>query len=137
MKQKAQKTGNSQPVLRPRRKARATGRSLSPRETHGTRVQFRFTCKRCGQDDTLPFVPKTRGEILCRNCAQEVFGDNWAHGRPVEDPTEHTITCSRCGKVSSVPFKPNAGLSVLCAACYRGEEQPDTDRLRRMKKVVQ
>ncbi|MBN1945374.1 MAG: hypothetical protein JW797_06825 [Bradymonadales bacterium] len=131
-------------LTRPRRRVSRLGqrqdeahtRSLSPRETHGTRVVFHFTCQRCGKEDTLPFVPKTRGEILCRECAEAVFGKNWAHGRPVEDRTEYPIVCSRCGREGSVPFKPNPEVAVLCSACYRGEEQPDKDRLARIKKVI-
>jgi CxxC-x17-CxxC domain-containing protein len=110
---------------------------VPPRDSHGTQVRFNVVCARCGRDDTLPFVPKTQGTMLCRRCAREVFGPDWAHGRDVDDPegASYPFTCAKCHRVDRVPFKPSPGRELLCRACLRGEEQPQHDRLKKMKKV--
>jgi CxxC-x17-CxxC domain-containing protein len=139
------KTGSTTPVVAriTRRTTRpATGpkrdetkRGVPPVAVHGTRVHFNLVCARCGADDTLPFVPKTLGEMLCRECARQVFGEDWAHGRPVRSAEEHRFTCAECGREDTVPFEPDGRRELLCRACMRGEEQPRKERLARMKKI--
>lgn len=117
-------------------KARPHQSGVSPRATHGTQVRFNVVCARCGASDTLPFVPKTQGAMLCRACAEEVFGPDWAHGRelPAKRDT-YEITCAKCGKPDRVPFEPKPEREYLCRGCMRGEEQPSHERLKRMKKI--
>lgn len=107
----------------------------SPRQTHGTQVRFQVECARCGRSDVLSFVPKTLGEMLCRACAEEVFGSDWAHGRPIAGRTEYPFTCAECGAEGTVPFEPDGRRPLLCNACFRGEASADTERLKG-KKIV-
>ena len=110
-------------------------RGISPTQSHGTRVSFIIVCSSCGEKDTLPFVPRTRGELLCRRCAEEIFGPNWAHGRPVDEPVEYAFSCAQCGRKGYVRFEPREDRQLLCGPCMRGEEHPMKDRLSQMKKV--
>jgi CxxC-x17-CxxC domain-containing protein len=117
-------------------KRRDKHESVPPRASHGTQVRFNIVCARCSRNDTLPFVPKTQSSVLCRRCAKEVFGPDWAHGR--EMPTtegSHPFTCAKCGRVDHVPFEPTPGRELFCRACLRGEEQPQRERLKGMKRV--
>ena len=101
-----------------------------PAVSHGTRVRFQIDCARCGESDSLNFVPKTQGDMLCRSCAESVFGPEWAGDRPTEDRVEHIFKCAQCGREDRVFFEPEDEASLLCSACFRGEEQPRTERLR-------
>ncbi len=127
------KSKKSAPVVTTRKAPRAEREQrVPPRVTHGTKVRFNIDCSRCGEKDTLPFVPKTQREFLCRKCAQEVFGKDWAGTRPDEDqPSEYTFTCSDCGKEDRVPFEPPEGEPFLCGACHRGEERPNRKRIQK------
>ncbi|TVQ99510.1 MAG: hypothetical protein EA398_12250 [Deltaproteobacteria bacterium] len=77
----------------------------------------------------MPFVPKTRGEILCRVCAEAEFGPDWAGGREVESSSVHAFTCAGCGADDTVSFRPEPGSALLCRRCYRGEEKPNPERI--------
>ncbi|MCA9566082.1 MAG: hypothetical protein KC561_21445, partial [Myxococcales bacterium] len=101
------KPTESGPVVATRRLVKKKRKGVAPSESHDTRVAFRITCSRCKKDDTLPFVPKTLNDVLCKSCATEVFGDDWAHGRQVDDRTEYQITCEQCGRTGTVPFAPD------------------------------
>lgn len=102
-------------------------RGISPTKTHGTRVKFNIVCPRCKREDTLPFVPRTRGEILCHVCAEEIFGQDWAHGRKLDYPEEHAFKCVKCGRKDYVRFKPRPDKMMLCRPCLRGDDPPRTD----------
>lgn len=106
-----------------------------PKLTHGTQVRFEVECKRCGSRDTLPFVPRTQGELLCKACARKVFGPNWAGSREFEEPSMHDFVCAKCGRESTLPFKPEEGQELLCEPCYLGIETVDKERLKKMKRV--
>ena len=43
------------------------------RTTHGTRVARAITCVRCGEKDTLHFIPRHDTTALCRKCAAETL----------------------------------------------------------------
>lgn len=112
-----------------RRRSNFGGASPPSRE-HGTKVAFRITCGRCGKDATLPFVPKTTGDVLCPDCAAGVFGEDWAHGRQLDGPSEHTFKCATCGKEDRVRFKPEEDAELLCRSCFKGEETANPGRLK-------
>jgi CxxC-x17-CxxC domain-containing protein len=103
-------------------------RGKAPALTHGTKVHFNIVCGKCGESDVLPFVPKTRGELLCRKCAEEVFGEDWANGRDL-DQSMFSFECAKCGKQGSVPFEPDGRRELLCDPCHRGDERSNTQRL--------
>lgn len=109
--------------------------AVPPKMKHGTRVCFEIECKRCGTRDTLPFVPRTQGEILCKQCARKVFGPNWAGSREIEETTTHDFVCAKCGREATLPFKPELGQELLCEPCYLGIEIVDKKRLKKMKRV--
>lgn len=87
-----------------------------PSVVHNTKVRIEITCERCGCTDTLPFVPKTHGMILCRQCAENTFGDEWARRNRL-GAHEYPFTCARCAKQDFVPFKPKEGQELLCRHC--------------------
>lgn len=79
-----------------------------------TRIEIR--CERCGNLDSLPFVPKTQGQILCRQCAENTFGDAWARRNRI-GTKEYPFTCARCAAQDFVPFKPKEDQELLCKHC--------------------
>lgn len=91
-----------------------------PNVVHNTKVRVDIRCERCGCEDTLPFVPKTNGPILCRQCAENLFGDEWAKRNRV-GASEYPFTCSRCGAQDFVPFKPSPDRQLLCKHCLNDQ----------------
>ena len=55
------------------RQAQARKRDRAPRNEHDTRVATTITCAECGKDDRLPFVPRRREKVLCRDCAAKIL----------------------------------------------------------------
>jgi len=91
-----------------------------PSVVYGTKIRVEIVCARCGNTDVLPFVPKTHGDILCRQCAEKLFGDEWAHRNRVA-AKEYPFTCARCAAQDFVPFKPKPGQELLCKHCMNDE----------------
>ena len=115
---------------------RATRRpksGISPKKVHGTQVSFVVKCARCGDTDTLTFVPRTQADLLCKTCANQVFGEDWASGRQTDLSTVFNFECDRCGRAGEVPFKPESDEPLLCAPCYRGEYHSNKERLKGRK----
>ena len=55
------------------RQAQARKRDRTPRNEHDTRVATVITCTECGKVDRLPFVPRRREKVLCRDCAAKIL----------------------------------------------------------------
>ena len=91
-----------------------------PNVVYNTKVRVDIRCERCGCVDTLPFVPKTSGQILCRQCAENLFGEDWARRNRVS-ATEYPFTCARCAAQDFVPFKPKEGQELLCRHCLNDQ----------------
>lgn len=91
-----------------------------PSVVNHTKVRIEITCDKCGNTDSLPFVPKTHGAILCRKCAEQMFGAAWAK-RNRMGVKEHPFTCIRCGAEDFVPFKPVEGHELLCKHCLNDQ----------------
>ena len=91
-----------------------------PSVVNNTKVRIEITCEKCGNTDTLPFVPKTNGPILCRKCAEQTFGEAWAK-RNRMGAREYPFTCARCGAEDFVPFKPQEDQELLCKHCLNDE----------------
>ena len=126
-----------EPTISMRKRQRVDRKAgTPPAVAHGTRVRFQIECARCGKSDSLRFVPKTQGDMLCKSCAEEVFGADWAGDRPAEGRGEHVFECAQCGKEDRVRFEPDEDSRLLCSACFRGEEQPRKERLRGMTVVT-
>ncbi len=45
------------------------GKYKAAREQFG-RVESKITCKKCGKESTVPFVPRDPNTVLCRECFQ-------------------------------------------------------------------
>jgi len=60
-------------VSRYGRKAQARKRDMAPRNEHDTRVATLIDCTECGAQDRLPFVPRSKEQVLCRNCAAKIL----------------------------------------------------------------
>jgi len=92
---------------------------------HDTKVRIDIRCDRCGKDDTLPFVPRTNGPILCQACAEESFGQRWLRQhRAQEEHRDYPFTCHRCSRTDFVPFRPNPDRELLCKRCLDDQELP-------------
>lgn len=91
-----------------------------PAIVNNTKVRVEIKCERCGCDDVLPYLPKTHGAILCRQCAEQTFGDDWAKRHHI-GAKEFPITCARCGAQEFVPFKPQEDREYLCKHCLNDE----------------
>ncbi|MBR4985190.1 MAG: hypothetical protein IKY83_05585 [Proteobacteria bacterium] len=87
---------------------------------NGMEVRIEIRCEQCGAIDRLPFAPKTHGKILCRQCAENLFGEDWAKRNKV-GAQEYPFTCARCAAQGFVPFRPKEGQTLLCNHCL--EEQ--------------
>ncbi len=98
-----------------------------PSVVNNTKVSVEIRCERCGCKDVLPFVPKTHGAILCRQCAEQTFGDEWARRNRV-GAREYPFTCSRCGAQDFVPFKPKEDQELLCKHCLNDQAVLKHDR---------
>ena len=55
------------------RQAQARKRDRAPRNEHDTRVATVITCTECGKEDRLPFVPRRREKVMCRDCAAKIL----------------------------------------------------------------
>ncbi|HIE72525.1 MAG TPA: hypothetical protein EYP98_21505 [Planctomycetes bacterium] len=67
------------------RQAQERKRDRAPRNEHDTRVATVITCTECGVDDRLPFVPRRKEKVLCRNCAATLL-DIHLPGADVQEP---------------------------------------------------
>ena len=110
-----------------RERAKRRFEERHPNEIHGTKVRIDVRCDRCGSEDTLPFVPKTTGPILCQHCAQQVFGEQWALRHRVGAQQEFPFTCSRCSRTDFVPFRPEPGRELLCKRCLNEHAIPHAE----------
>ena len=119
----------AEPFYAPRMRFHAPQR-VPPRIEHGTRVVYHITCARCGAEDDLSFVPKTKGDVLCRVCAEEVFGPHWARGR-AEKPVERVVTycCTVCSWTIERPSARPAPEGWRCETCRKGLEASEGDRV--------
>jgi CxxC-x17-CxxC domain-containing protein len=89
------------------------------------KVKVEILCDRCGCEDSLPFVPKAHGQILCRQCAENAFGEGWAKRNRV-GAREYPFTCARCSEKDFVPFKPHP--DMLCRHCLNNHALLRKDR---------
>ncbi len=94
------------------------------RTPYGTRVMKTITCRKCGREDQLSFVPKEGAPLLCRSCAERELNVVEESGLMSAD---RLVACSKCGKevrVAKRPRKPREGETIvadpfegLCDTC--------------------
>ena len=102
------------------------------------------TCADCGDQCTIPFVPKTDRPVYCRDCFRKNKPDDSGNDRPSRDDRgsrysrddrgsrysrdndreETTVTCADCGDQCTVPFVPRSNKPVYCSDCFR-QNKPD------------
>ena len=119
------------PLKRPEpRKDRRSKTPSVPRLQHGTRVAFQIECASCGKSDTLPYVPKTTGDVMCRACAAEQLGEGWDRGRvDLQQREAATIACAICTAEFETTRPPDERDGLLCPRCHRGEAKPNPGRI--------
>ena len=91
-----------------------------PSKLHGTKVKIDITCDKCGNKDTLPYVPKTTGPVLCRYCAEHTFGEQWVQRHRIR-VHEFRFNCVKCGEPDFVNFKPDPEKELLCRRCLNSK----------------
>ncbi len=91
-----------------------------PSVVNGTKVHVEIKCEKCGCVDVLPYLPKTHGAILCRQCAEQTFGEDWAKRHKL-GAREYPFTCAKCGAQDFLPFKPQPDKELLCKHCMNDE----------------
>ena len=117
------------------------------------REETTVTCADCGDQCTIPFVPKTDRPVYCRDCFRQNKPDDSGRDRPSRDDRgsrysrddrgsrysrddrgsrysrdndreETTVTCADCGDQCTVPFVPRSNKPVYCSDCFR-QNKPD------------
>ena len=115
------------------------------------------TCADCGDQCTIPFVPKTDRPVYCRDCFRKNKPDDSGNDRPSRDDRgsrysrddrgsrysrddrgsrnsrdndreETTVTCADCGDQCTVPFVPRSNKPVYCSDCFRQNKPDDSGR---------
>lgn len=98
-----------------------------PSVVHNTKVRIEIRCDRCGAEDSLPFVPKTQGQILCRQCGENTFGEDWSKRHKL-GASEYPFSCVRCAAQDFVPFVPRPDHGLLCKHCLNHQAVIKGDR---------
>lgn len=127
-----------------RRSSRKKRNQSVPRKDHGTRVMLPITCAKCGETDTLDYVPKGAAldDVLCRECAREEFGtdSDWARmdrtKKNESDDDEWEFECDKCGRTDYLPFEPKPDREYQCNLCRLDHDTPSKERLQGRKQAA-
>ncbi len=113
------------------------------------------TCSDCGDQCTVPFVPRSNKPIYCSDCFRKYKPDDSASDRPSRDDRssrysnddrssrysnddrssrysrdngreDTTVTCSDCGDQCTVPFVPRSNKPIYCSDCFRKYKPDDS-----------
>ena len=111
------------------------------------------TCADCGDQCTVPFVPRSDKPVYCSDCFRKYKPDDPGNDRPSRDDRgsrysrddrgsrysrddrgsrnsrdndreDTTVTCADCGDQCTVPFVPRSDKPVYCSDCFR-KYKPD------------
>ena len=111
------------------------------------------TCADCGDQCTVPFVPRSDKPVYCSDCFRKYKPDEPGNDRPSRydrgsrysrddrgsrysrddrgsrnsrdnDREDTTVTCADCGDQCTVPFVPRSDKPVYCSDCFR-KYKPD------------
>lgn len=122
---------------------RRNRRNSTPQRKHGTRVMLPITCVRCGDADTLDYVPKGADldDVLCSKCAREEFGtdSDWARierQKKKDSRPDYEFTCDECGRTDYLHFEPKDDRTYLCNLCMMDHDTPSKDRLAGRQKAA-
>jgi len=110
------------------------------RDDRGSRNNSRdestiVTCADCGDECTIPFVPRTNKPVYCSDCfrqnkPQDSSNDRYSRddrGSRNNSRDESTIvTCADCGDECTIPFVPRTNKPVYCSDCFRQNKPQDS-----------
>ena len=119
----------------------------------GDRESTTVTCSDCGNQCTVPFVPRSNKPVYCSDCFRQHKPDDSRNDRYSRDDRgsrnsrddryskysrddrgsrdndreDTEVTCSDCGNQCTVPFVPRSNKPVYCSDCFR-QHKPDDSR---------
>ena len=125
------------------------------RDDRGSRDNDRedteVTCADCGNQCTVPFVPRSNKPVYCSDCFRQHKPDDSRDDRRSQgndrysrddrgsrysrddrgsrdnDREDTEVTCADCGNQCTVPFVPRSNKPVYCSDCFR-QHKPDDSR---------
>ena len=125
-------------------------------DTRGSRDNDRedteVTCSDCGNQCTVPFVPRSNKAVYCSDCFRQHKPDDSRDDRRSRDDRgsrndrddrgsrysrddrgsrdndreDTEVTCSDCGNQCTVPFVPRFNKPVFCSDCFRKNKPEDS-----------
>ena len=119
-------------------------------DTRGDRQDTEVTCSDCGNQCTVPFVPRSNKPVYCSDCFRQNKPDDSRDDRRSgndrysrddrgsrysrddrrsrdNDREDTEVTCADCGNQCTVPFVPRSNKPVYCSDCFR-DHKPDDSR---------
>ena len=93
------------------------------------------TCADCGDQCTIPFVPRSNKPVYCSDCfrnnkPQDSGNDRYSRddrgSRNDRRDESTTVTCADCGDECTVPFVPRTNRPVYCSDCFRNNKPQDS-----------
>ena len=123
------------------------------RSRDNDRESTSVTCSDCGNQCTVPFVPRNDKPVFCSDCFRQHKPDDSRDDRYSRDDRgsrnsrddryskysrddrnsrdndreDTEVTCADCGNQCTVPFVPRSNKPVYCSDCFR-DHKPDDSR---------
>ena len=123
------------------------------RSRDNDRESTSVTCSDCGNQCTVPFVPRNDKPVYCSDCFRQHKPDDSRNDRYSRDDRgsrnsrddryskysrddrgsrdndreDTEVTCADCGNQCTVPFVPRSNKPVYCSDCFR-DHKPDDSR---------
>jgi len=126
------------------------------RSRDNDRESTSVTCSDCGNQCTVPFVPRNDKPVYCSDCFRQHKPDDSGNDRYSRDDRgsrnsrddryskysrddrgsrnsrdndreDTEVTCADCGNQCTVPFVPRSNKPVYCSDCFR-QYKPDDSR---------
>ena len=104
------------------------------------------TCADCGDECTIPFIPRTNKPVYCSDCFRQNKPEDSGNDRGSRYSRDDrgsrysrddrgsrnnrdestTVTCADCGDECTVPFVPRSNKPVYCSDCFRQNKPEDS-----------
>jgi len=114
------------------------------------REDTEVTCADCGNQCTVPFVPRSNKPVYCSDCfrqnkpedsgndrrSRDDRGSRYSRddrGSRDNDREDTEVTCADCGNQCTVPFVPRSNKPVYCSDCFRQNKPEDSGNDRRSR----
>ena len=126
-------------------------------DTRGDRQDTEVTCSDCGNQCTVPFVPRSNKPVYCSDCfrqnkpedsgrdrysrddrgsrnsrddrgSRSSRDDRGSRNSRDNDREDTEVTCADCGNQCTVPFVPRSNKPVYCSDCFRQNKPEDSGR---------